>query len=62
MLDAMAKRIQPDDYKFPLRLPRDLADAIQTLANQEERSMNGQIIVLLRAALANHSSATPDHR
>jgi len=41
-----------DEVKTQLRLPGDLHEAIKRLAEQELRSLNAQIITLLREAMA----------
>tara|TARA_B100001105_G_scaffold236652_1_gene212619 strand:+ start:24236 stop:24409 length:174 start_codon:yes stop_codon:yes gene_type:complete len=49
----MATSATQDDYaKTALRLPRDLHRAVHEAAKQQDRSFNGQIVALLRAALA----------
>lgn len=40
---------------FPLRLPRDLYDALKSAADRETRSMNGEIVHLLRERLCSPS-------
>lgn len=42
-----------DEYtRTALRLPRELHKALQEAARQQDRSFNGQVVALLRAALA----------
>ena len=42
-----------DDYaRTALRLPRELHAAVHAAARAQDRSFNGQIVALLRAALA----------
>jgi hypothetical protein len=41
--------------RLMLRLPRDLHDAIYAMAHAEQRSLNGQIIYLLRRAIEGHT-------
>jgi hypothetical protein len=50
--DSVAEKVSP----FVLRLPPDLHAAIQVWAREEERSMNAQIVYLLRQAVAAHKS------
>lgn len=38
-------------HNFPLRLPRDVYAAVKAKADQEQRSVNGQIVWLLRRSL-----------
>lgn len=48
----MATAANQDEYaKTALRLPRDLHKAVHEAARQQDRSFNGQIVALLRAAL-----------
>ena len=48
----MSTNSTQDDYaKTALRLPRDLHRAVHEAAKQQDRSFNGQIVALLRAAL-----------
>jgi len=37
----------PEEYRYALRLPQQLAEALQRLAEREHRSLNAQIIVAL---------------
>lgn len=48
-----------DRKPFLLRMDRDLLDALQRWANDDLRSLNGQIEFLLRRALQD-SGRTPD--
>jgi hypothetical protein len=41
----------PTDVRMTLRLPTDIADALRTRAAAEDRSLNGEIVALLRQAL-----------
>lgn len=41
-----------DAIKLQVRLPRDLHEQLQILAEEEQRSLNGQIVYLLRQAAA----------
>lgn len=41
-----------EEARITLRLPPDLAEALKKLAAQESRSLNGQIVYLLRKALS----------
>ena len=48
----MATAQTQEDYaKTALRLPRDLHQAVHAAAKAEDRTFNGQIIAVLRAAL-----------
>ncbi len=40
------------DKAFTLRLPDDLYEAMQLLAKENERSMNGEIILAIKKHLA----------
>lgn len=40
-----------DEKKLTIRIPEDLHDALVRVARQDARSLNAEIIVLLRAAL-----------
>jgi len=40
------------DVRITLRLPKALHDALHRRAREEDRSLNGQIVHLLRQALA----------
>lgn len=42
----------PDDIKLQVRIPPELHKQVQERARDEERSLNGQILYLLRLALA----------
>lgn len=44
--------------RVTFRLPKDLYDEIQRLAEEETRPINSQTIVLLREALAARKSST----
>jgi hypothetical protein len=44
---------------YPLRLPEDLYNAIATIAEQEVRPVNSQMIVFLREAVAQWESQQP---
>ncbi len=49
----------PEMVRFALRLPPELYEALQTLAAQERRSINGEIIHILDryvAGVANHAA------
>jgi len=39
------------DVSFALRIPQDLNDAIRKIADDEGRSINGQIIYMLQSAI-----------
>lgn len=41
-----------DVVKLQVRLPRDLHEQLQGLSESEQRSLNGQIVYLLRQAVA----------
>lgn len=41
-----------DEKKMTLRLPKDLYDRLIVLAQEDTRSLNGEIIALLRSAVA----------
>lgn len=41
----------PDVVKLQVRLPRELHEQLQALSESEQRSLNGQIIYLLRQAV-----------
>lgn len=43
--------IMADIVRMELRLPKDLRDRLAAIADAEERSMNQQIVYLLRAAI-----------
>ena len=47
---------------FLLRVDRDVLDAVQRWADDELRSLNGQIEFLLRRALADAGRATRENR
>jgi hypothetical protein len=40
-----------DTVKLQVRLPRDLHEQLQMLSEEEQRSLNGQIVYLLRRAV-----------
>lgn len=40
-----------DTVKLQVRLPRDLHEQLQALSEEEQRSLNGQIVYLLRRAI-----------
>ena len=48
-----------DDVRLQIRRPKDLHEAIVRLANNEERSLNGQLVWLLRQALKAQESDRP---
>ena len=48
----------PDRKSFLLRVDRELLDAVQRWANDDLRSLNGQIEFLLRRALQQSGRAT----
>lgn len=41
-----------DDKKITIRIPSELHEKLVKLAEQDTRSLNGEIIALLRAAIA----------
>jgi hypothetical protein len=41
-----------DGKKLTIRLPKELHDRLVALAEQDTRSLNGEIVALLRAAVA----------
>lgn len=41
-----------DDKKITVRIPPDLHEALVKLAEQDTRSLNGEIVALLRKAIA----------
>ncbi len=43
--------IAPITHNFPLRLPREVYAAVKVKAEQEQRSVNAQIVWLLRRSL-----------
>lgn len=43
--------IAPTIHNFPLRLPREVYAAVKAKAGQEQRSVNAQIVWLLRRSL-----------
>ncbi len=45
------------DVKTNLRLPEELYDAIKRIADEELRSINQQMVALLRQAVADHQRA-----
>ncbi len=48
----MTSKQPKDGYaKTALRLPRDLHNAVHAAAQAEDRSFNGQVVAVLRAAL-----------
>jgi plasmid stability protein len=55
------------ETRLTVRLPADLAAALRTRAAAEQRSLNSEIVVLLRQALASertraeHIAALPRH-
>ena len=49
----------PDRKSFLLRVDRELLDAVQRWANDDLRSLNGQIEFLLRKSLAEADRAGP---
>ena len=49
---------KPDTVPLMVRLPADLHAALVHRADDEERSMNAQLIVILRAALKPPPSGT----
>lgn len=52
----MATSINQDEWvKTALRLPQDLHAAIHETAREQDRSFNGQIVAMLRAALSEGS-------
>ncbi len=51
------------DIRITFRLPEDVHDAVQKLASQDVRSLNGELLVLLREALqARKQQAPKDER
>ena len=54
MLDVVAARTAV----VSLRIPRDLLDRVHDLAQAETRSVNGQLIQLVREALAARDAHT----
>lgn len=48
-----------DEKKLTLRLPKDLHDRLIRAANEDTRSLNGEVIALLRAALAQRDRQSP---
>ena len=46
-----------NEKKFALRLPAELYEQVQKAADQDTRSINAEIIVLLREALAARSAS-----
>jgi hypothetical protein len=56
---------KPGSIPFLLRLPPDLYDAVRSLAERETRSINGEIVHLLRQRLdpaAGDPAFPPMHR
>lgn len=45
------------EKKYPLRLPAEIYDAIAALADEDRRSVNAEIVVLLEEAIATRKSA-----
>lgn len=58
----MATEHQDDYTRTALRLPRDLHKAVHEAARQQDRSFNGQIVALLRAALLPEQAPRPVER
>ncbi len=54
--------IAPITHNFPLRLPREVYAAVKVKAEQEQRSVNAQIVWLLRRSLIDgeRDQARPD--
>ena len=50
------KTQEPNDKKLTLRIPDELHAALVKAAKDDARSLNAQILVLLRAALADRPS------
>lgn len=48
----MSKRITP----YPLRMPQDLRDQIEMLAEENDRSVNSEIVGLIKRGLETHES------
>jgi hypothetical protein len=48
------------ETRLTLRLPTDLHDALKELARRESRSVNGQIVYLLREAVSRASRQAPE--
>jgi hypothetical protein len=40
-----------DEIQIRIRIPRDLKDKVKEMAKKEVRSLNGQIVYLLREAV-----------
>jgi hypothetical protein len=51
-----------DRKAFLVRIDRDVLDAVQRWADDELRSLNGQIEFLLRKALRDAKRAADEHR
>lgn len=49
--DAMKQEPQDDQARITLRIPKDVHKAVQASAKKNDRSTNGEIVALLRAAL-----------
>lgn len=49
----------PETVRTDLRLPADLHAEVVRLAQESERSMNGQLVWLLRQALDNRTTLAP---
>ncbi len=53
------ERPKPPSQSFNVRLPTALHEQVKALAAAEDRSLNGQIVHLLRYALAHYPGSPP---
>ncbi len=53
---------QDDFFKTQFRIPADIYGEIKDLAYENDRSINGQLVYLLRVALNQVSVPTPEDR
>lgn len=53
---------QDDYYRTQFRIPADIYGEIKDLAEENDRSINGQLVYLLRIALEQVSVPVPEDR